>query len=524
MATQWPAAWRFDSPHGEFPAKPGAIAFGGGGFKSVGAFWPVLYHLSKTHDLREMLDGNHIGAASGGGWFFTNLVFNRAVWESISTGKSEEAFMSVYRAFFGDIVQKLEANQRALTKGKLAVLKRCLGHAGLKDILESQGFPLFDETMLQWMSHYLIEHNGWKLLNNTLSSGQELTPNANLSLTCDMANGILTDATIESEDNWIVDHRHFYHVVERLNQDSSDSEESEDELEAHEHAQIPMTVNVRVSPTGTTHSITLCQEAQSILVKVSSESTGLGFGRCTCRCNQEEEVVFVTKDDIERGCRDMLKDPADICGPTGCYFACFSKRFFSSYMGISNHMVNGLLIELEHKLLHKSFFAIDAIDELGHRKCPLRLVDGGPWDHTGIAVAVKGMQREGRSGDIVAITLYSLESYSNFHVMFTGYDNQGDHCGIAEPPYPRCFKGMPPTGCKAYGKYVQVLDCQVETVDCPAFEILGGRKYRLFYIFLMPEHLNLFPFKQESVDAYVTWCKQALRDLSLWSTRSASHA
>jgi len=319
-----------------------------------------------------------------------------------------------------------------------------------------------------------------------LSIGQESTPNAGLSLTCDMANGILTE-----------------------------------DVEDHEHAQIPMTVNVRVNPTGHTQTITLCQEAQSILVKLKSESTGLGFGRCTCRCAQKEETVLVTKDDIERGCRKTLKDPADMCGPTGCYFACFSKRFFSSYMGMSDcHVMNGLLSELEAKLLHKSFFAVDAIDELGNPTCPLRMVDGGPWDHTGIAMAVKGMQREGRSGDIVAITLYSLMSYTNFHVLFTDYDTKGDHCGIAEPPYPRCFKGLPPAGCKKYGKYVEVLDCQVETVDCPVFEIVGGHTHRLFYIFLMPEHLNLFPFKQESVDAYMAWCKQALQDLNLWSRSS----
>lgn len=494
--------WTVDAAHGDFPERVGAIAFGGGGFKSVGCFWPVLYHLGKTRDLRALLDGIHIGASSGGGWFFSNLVFNREVWKSISTDKREEDFLSMYRTFFEGIVEALEEHQHELSSTKLVLLKRILGNESLKDILESQGFPLFDETMIRWIAYYINQDNGWKLLNDTLSRGQEATPNADLSLTCDMANGILTKATLDFEDNWLVDHNRFYKVL--LDDDKF-------------VAQIPMTINVRVSEAGTTHTITLCQEKQSFDVEVSSKDTGLGFGKCTCRCGRQGNVVEVSKEDIERGCKAALKSGADTSGPTGAYFSCFSQRYMCSYFGITNNLIKGLLIELEHKVLYKSFFGLNALGQDGETICPLRMVDGGPWDHTGIAMAVKGMQREGRSGDLVAITLYSLESYTNFHVMFADFDNQGDHCGIAEPPYPRCFKGLPPTACKAYGKHLQVLDCQVETVDCPAFEIVGGRTYRLFYIFLMPEHLNLFPFKAESVEAYMSWCRQALEDLNLWT-------
>lgn len=133
-------------------------------------------------------------------------------------------------------------------------------------------------------------------------------------------------------------------------------------------------------------------------------------------------------------------------------------------------------------------------------------------------MAVKGMQRERREGALLAITLYSLKDYENFHCLFVDYDNRGDHCGIAEPPYPRCFKGFPPTSCKKFGEYLSVVDCEVETVDCPAFEITGGHRFRLYYIFFLPGPMKLFPFKQESVDEYVKWCEQALRDLEDWQT------
>eukprot|EP00418_Pyrodinium_bahamense_P081073 CAMPEP_0179073092 /NCGR_PEP_ID=MMETSP0796-20121207/32392_1 /TAXON_ID=73915 /ORGANISM="Pyrodinium bahamense, Strain pbaha01" /LENGTH=514 /DNA_ID=CAMNT_0020770273 /DNA_START=36 /DNA_END=1580 /DNA_ORIENTATION=- len=497
-----------DKPPGNFPSHIAAFAFGGGGFKAVGCFWPVLYHLSKTHNIRALLHGNHIGAASGGGWFFSNLVFNREMWESLTSDKTEEEFLTVFRNFFEAILAELQSHRRPLGVIRQKVLAKCLGHSKLKGTLESQGFPLFDDAMLEWFNGYLSLPNGWKHLNDSLCRGQQTTPNADLELTCDLANGILTKATLSYQDNWVVDSMQFYKVKATEEEDAACS-------------QIPMTINVRVSPERTTHTVTLCQPEQTILLEQCSKNL-TDFSMC--RCAHSAKAVEVTKDDIERGCQKAMQTPAELCGPTTCYFACFSSRFFTSYMGISNKVVKGLVTELEHKLLYSSFFGVDAIDEAGKPVFPLRMVDGGPWDHTGITMAVKGLQREGRSGDIVAITLYSLESYENFHCMFTDFDNKGDHRGIAEPPYARCFKGLPPTACAAYGKYLQVLDCEVETVDCPAFEIAGGRTYRLYYIFLMPEKLKIFPFKQESIDEYVAWCAQALKDLNLWSESLAHPA
>jgi len=139
-------------------------------------------------------------------------------------------------------------------------------------------------------------------------------------------------------------------------------------------------------------------------------------------------------------------------------------------------------------------------------------------------MAVRGVQRDGRTGDILAVALNSVDTYSNFHVMFEGYDNEGDHCGVAEPSYPRCFKGLPPTGCSRYGKYLQVIDCEVETVDCPEFSIAGGHKYRLYFFLVMPENLKLFPFKQESVEEYVAWCHDNLYDCECWAAEQDGRA
>jgi len=185
--------------------------------------------------------------------------------------------------------------------------------------------------------------------------------------------------------------------------------------------------------------------------------------------------------------------------------------------GIQNSLVQEVMEEVEVKVFNGMFYAIDAVDKEGTSGFPTRFVDGAAWDHTGLTMTIKGLQREGRSGDILCLTMFSLESYENFHCMFADFDNKGDHRGIAATPYPRCFKGMPPTACAQFGKYLQVLDCMVETVDCPAFQIRGGCRYRLFHIFVEPGSVKVFPFKQESVEEYVSWSSQVLKDLQEWS-------
>lgn len=53
-------------------------------------------------------------------------------------------------------------------------------------------------------------------------------------------------------------------------------------------------------------------------------------------------------------------------------------------MGLAGGIVADILTNVERKVLLNSFHAVDARNEKDEVICPLRLVDGGPWNHTGI--------------------------------------------------------------------------------------------------------------------------------------------